>query len=486
MPNPFANRPLTLRLFAAVVAFIPLLTSCGDDGGTDITPPPVPAPVAQVTVTGPAATVAVGQTLQLTASAQDAAGNVLDDRTFSWATSEATLATVSSSGLVSSLAQGQVEVSATVEGVTGRMTVTVTAGPAPPPDVTPALREIATGLSFPLYLTSPSNDTRLFVVQKGGVIRVIKDGAVLEAPFLDITGKVRATEGESGLLGMAFFPDYATSGRFVVHYTDDVGASQISLFRVSSDPDRADPASESRVMEVTRPGRAHFGGQLEFGPDGMLYIGLGDGDDSDGGRGQSRRDLLASILRIDVMSASPYAVPPDNPFVAVTDARPEVWSYGLRNPWRFSFDPANGDLYIADVGESQWEELDYSAAADGAGRGVNYGWSVMEGRHCTRDGCDQTGFALPVLEYSHAEGCSITGGYVYRGAALPVLQGKYFYSDFCSGFVRSVRMEGGVAVEQTDWPELEPGGLVTSFGRDAAGELYLLTRQGGVYQIVPE
>jgi glucose/arabinose dehydrogenase len=196
--------------------------------------------------------------------------------------------------------------------------------------------------------------------------------------------------------------------------------------------------------------------------------------------------MLASILRIDVMSATPYAVPPDNPFVAVAGARPEVWSYGLRNPWRFSFDRATGDLYIGDVGESRFEEVNFASAADGAGRGVNFGWSLMEGLHCLRQECDGTGLALPVVEYSHEDGCSVTGGYVYRGSAVPSLQGKYFYSDFCRGWVRSLRMEGGVALEQTDWPELQPGGLVTSFGEDAAGELYLLTRQGGVYKIVSQ
>ena len=486
MPNPFANRLVTLRVFAAVVALIPLLMSCGDDGNTDITPPPEPAPVAQVTVTAPATTVEVGQTLQLTASAQDASGNVLDDRPFSWTTSDAALASVSSSGLVGGLAPGEIEISATAEDVAGSLTITVTSTPVPPPaTVTPALQEVATGLTFPLYVASPPGDSRLFVVQKGGVIRVIKDGAVLDAPFLDITSKVMSTAGESGLLGMAFFPDYATSGRFLVHYSDFSGASRISLFRASADPDRADP-TESLVLEVTRPGQAHFGGQLVFGPDGMLYIGLGDGDDSDGGRGQSLADLLGSILRIDVTSASPYAVPVDNPFVATAGARPEVWSYGLRNPWRFSFDPANGDLYIGEVGESQWEEVNYSSTADGAGRGVNYGWSLMEGRHCSRAGCDETGLSLPVLEYSHDEGCSVTGGYVYRGAALTGHEGKYFYADFCRGWVHSLRMEAGVAVDQTDWPALAPGGQITSFGKDDAGELYLTTRQGGVYKIVPQ
>ena len=461
--------------------FFLLAAACGSDEGGDLQPLP---PVAAVTVTSPAATVMVGQTLQLTATAKAATGATLEDRVFQWTTSDAAVASVSESGLVTGIGAGQAVISAVSEGVTGNVTISVNAA-LPPPSVTPGLQEIATGLDFPLYLTSPPGDGRLFVVEKGGVIRVIKDGAVLDAPFLDITSIVRSTEGEAGLLGLAFFPDYATSGRFVVHYTDVSGASRISMFRASADPDRAD-ATESLVLEVTRPERAHFGGQLVFGPDGMLYIGLGDGGDSDGGRGQSLSDLLGSILRIDVTSASPYTVPADNPFVATPNAHPEIWSYGLRNPWRFSFDRANGDLYLADVGESQWEEVNYGGAADGAGKGINYGWSRMEGRHCSQEGCDQTGITLPVLEYGHNDGCSITGGYVYRGTALPALQGKYFYSDLCLGWVHSFRMEGGAAVEETDWPALQPGGLVTSLGEDAAGELYILTRQGGVYKIVPK
>jgi glucose/arabinose dehydrogenase len=420
---------------------------------------------------------------------------VVEGGSFEWATTDAAVASVSPAGLVTGLTQGQVEIRATTEGVTGSMAITVTAGPPSPPPppppppspLVPALQELATGLNFPTYLTSPPGDERLFILEKAGKIRLLKGGTLLEEPFLDLTAKVGSTHGEQGLLGLAFPADHASSGRFIVHYTARSGESRVSLFRISADPDRADPASESVVLTISRPGTAHNGGQILFGPDGFLYIGLGDGDDSDGGRGQSLEDLLASILRIDVSSGTSYTVPPDNPFVATASARPEVWSYGLRNPWRFSFDRANGDLYIADVGERNWEEVNYASAADGAGRGINYGWSRMEGRHCfVAQGCDQTGLALPVLEYSHSDGCSVTGGYVYRGAALPGLQGTYFYADYCGGWVRSFRMQGGVVVEETDWPALEPGGRVTSFGEDAAGELYLVTEQGGVFKIVPE
>jgi glucose/arabinose dehydrogenase len=322
------------------------------------------------------------------------------------------------------------------------------------------------------------------VLLKAGPIRIIKDGALLPTPFLELTAKVSSSAGEQGLLGLAFAPDYATSGRFFVHYNDHFNVNRVSAFRVSANPDQGDPSSEAQVLAFPQPGVAHNGGQLSFGPDGMLYVGLGDGDDADQGRGQSLADPFANIMRIDV-STQPYTVPADNPFVSTADARPEIWSYGFRNPWRFSFDRATGDLYIGDVGESKWEEVNYASASSGAGKGVNFGWDEMEGLHCfkLRD-CNQTGFTLPVLEYSHDEGCAVVSGYVYRGPAMPSLQGTYFYADYCAGWVRSFRIQGGVATEQKDWPELKPGGQITSFGEDSAGELYIVTQQGGVYKII--
>ena len=360
--------------------------------------------------------------------------------------------------------------------------------PAPPEGTVPvALQEVAAGLAFPLYLTAPPADPRLFVVEKGGAIRVIKDGLLLEAPFLDLAGAV-STGSEQGLLGLAFPADYGSSGRFVVHYTDPAGDTRVSTFLVSADPDRADPASESVVLTAEQPFANHNGGQILFGPDGHLYLGLGDGGSSNDpdGRGQSLDDLLGAILRIDLAGGSPYAVPADNPFVGTPGARPEIWSYGLRNPWRFSFDRTTGDLYVADVGQSPWEEVDHAPAAEGAGRGVNFGWRRMEGRHCVEgDSCDQTGLVLPVLEYDHGSGCSISGGYVYRGAAIPALQGHYFYADFCQGWVRSLRLEAGAVAEEADWPTLRPGGSIPSFGEDASGELYVVASDGRVLKIVP-
>lgn len=475
-----SRRPTLLALSPVLVLGGSLLACGGDDGGGNVEP----NPVTTVTVTAPASTVQVGQTVQLSATARNGAGAVVEGRTFQWSTADGAIASVSSTGLVTGLAEGQVEIRAVTENVTGSLAITVSAAPVPGP-VTLGVDQVASGLRFPTYLVSPPGDPRLFVLEKAGAIRIIKDGAVLDRPFVDLSAKVASQAGEQGLLGIAFPPDYAATGRFYVHYNGRDGLNRVSLLRVSADPDQADPASETDVLAVSQPGVAHNGGQLLFGPDGMLYIGLGDGDDSDNGRGQSLEDPLASILRIDVSAGTPYTVPADNPFVATPGARPEIWSYGLRNPWSFSFDPATGDLYIGDVGESAWEELDYASAAEGAGRAVNYGWSIMEGLHCVRNrNCDQTGLTAPVLEYGHTDGCSIIGGHVYRGAAIPSLQGTYFYADYCGGWVRSLRMTGGLPVEQTEWPTLRPGGQITSFGQDAAGELYVATQQGGVFKIV--
>jgi glucose/arabinose dehydrogenase len=362
------------------------------------------------------------------------------------------------------------------------------AGPNLPTGEGVRLLEIASGLSFPLYLTGPTGDlSRLFIVEKTGGIRIVKDGILLPDPFLDISGQVSGGM-EQGLLGLAFPPDYASTGRFVVHYTDTAGNTRLSVFRVSGNPDIADGSSEQVILTADQPAPNHNGGQVAFGPDGFLYLGLGDGGGSNDpqGRGQDLSELLGSILRVDVQSGTSYTVPADNPFVGQQPAtRPEVWSYGLRNPWRFSFDRANGDLYIADVGQTDFEEIDVASAADGSGKGVNYGWSIMEGDHCLGGGqCEQTGLTLPTFQYNHGEGCSIIGGYVYRGNAVPALQGLYFFGDFCQGWVHSFRFSSGTATELTNWPTLRTGSTLTSFGEDAAGELYVLESSGRVSRIV--
>jgi glucose/arabinose dehydrogenase len=324
-------------------------------------------------------------------------------------------------------------------------------------------------------------------VEQTGAIRIVKDGALLSTPFLDISGRI-SVSGEQGLLGLAFYPDYTNSGRFIVHYTNPAGDTHLSVFQVSGDPDLADAASEQVILTADQPYANHNGGQVAFGPDGYLYLGLGDGGAANDpeGRGQNLSDLLGSILRVDVQTGTSYTVPADNPFVGQPGIQPEVWSYGLRNPWRFSFDRATGDLYIADVGQDRYEEVDVAPASEGSGKGINYGWNIMEGVHCLGGGeCNETGLTSPDFEYEHNQGCSITGGYVYRGAGVPALQGVYFYGDFCQGWVRSFRYTAGSVTEVTDWPTLRPGGPVLSFGEDAAGELYVMSSSGGVFKVIP-
>jgi len=375
--------------------------------------------------------------------------------------------------------------------------------PAPPPGTPPAialrLERIDAGLSlnFPLFLTAPPGDTdRLFVVERGGVIKVVDRATnALIGTFLDIRNLVVSTAGERGLLGLAFDPQYSTNRRFYVSYTDANGTSVVARYLADpNNPDIALTTADRTIITVAQPFDNHNGGMIAFGPDNFLYFGLGDGGSGGdpGNRAQNPGELLGKLLRIDVSLAAPapqpaYAIPSGNPCVGQAGVREEIWSIGLRNPWRYSFDRQSGDLYIADVGQSAREEVNVSTSAGGAGRGINYGWNVMEGSLCFPPGaaCSSAGLALPAIEYDHTNGCSITGGYVYRGAAVPVLQGTYFYSDFCTGFVRSFRLASGMVTEHADWPLLRPGGNITSFGEDAAGELYVITSGGGLFRIVP-
>jgi glucose/arabinose dehydrogenase len=357
---------------------------------------------------------------------------------------------------------------------------------SPEPVADLALEPVAAGLDFPLFLTAPPGDDRLFIVERYGRIRVIRDGQVLGEPFLDVSSLI-STEGEQGLMGLAFDPAFADNGRFLISYSDTRGDLILAAYRVSSDPDVADGSSGVVRLRVPHPEPTHYSGMLAFGPDGHLYVGVGDGGAPGdfAATGQDRSDLLGSILRLDVTGDVGYAVPAGNPYVDSTGILPEIWSYGLRNPWRFSFDRATGDLYIGDVGEDQREELDVAAAANDGGKGVNFGWSVMEGLACARgDACDRDGFTDPVLDYAHDDGCSITGGYAYRGRALAGLEGSYFYGDFCGGWVRSVHVVNGQVTRETRWLGLDTGGNITSFGQDADGELYVLTSDGTVSRIV--
>jgi glucose/arabinose dehydrogenase len=356
---------------------------------------------------------------------------------------------------------------------------------SPPAGV--GLETVVDGLDFPVWLASAPDDRRLFVVEKGGRVVIVENGTLLPTPFLDLRGRV-STGSEQGLLSLAFHPGYAANGRFFVNFTDTAGDTRVVEYRVSAgDPDRGDPGSARVILAIEQPFSNHNGGQILFGPDGMLYVGMGDGGSGGDprGNGQDLGALLGKLLRIDVDGGQPYAIPPDNPFVDTPGARPEVWAYGLRNPWRFSFDRETGDLTIADVGQNQYEEVN---AVRGGGPGLNYGWNVMEGVHCFEpsEGCDRSGLTLPVAEYDHGDGCSVTGGFVYRGSRIPDLRGTYLYSDYCSGFVRSFRFENGRAEDERRWTELEPPDhSVPSFGEDADGELYLLSAGGTVHKVVP-
>jgi len=369
-------------------------------------------------------------------------------------------------------------------GSPGRVIDTLVISSAPAP---PSLALVASGLSSPLFLTSPPGDNaRLFIVEKTGRIRIVTNGTLLATPFLDISSQV-SNGGEQGLLGLAFHPQYAQNGIFVVNYTNQSGDTRVSRFTVSANPDLADGGSEQVVLGVAQPFENHNGGMLAFGRDGYLYVGLGDGGSGGDpqGNGQDRTTLLGSILRLDIDGAAPYTIPPTNPFASSQTFRHEIWAYGVRNPWRFSFDRSTGDLYIGEVGQGAREEIDFQPATSTGGE--NYGWNIMEGAICfsPSSGCNQAGLTLPVLDYDHSQGCSVTGGYVYRGTAVPALQGRYLYADWCQGWVRSFRMQGGQAVDRMDWPTLAPGGSITSFGQDAQGEVYVLVGQGSVYRIVP-
>jgi glucose/arabinose dehydrogenase len=379
-------------------------------------------------------------------------------------------------------------------------TLTPTATPSATPTPTPTplspaagialLPIISEGLERPTFLTH-AFDERLFVTEQVGRIRIIENGQLLPAPFLDITDRVGATGSEQGLLGLAFHPNYGTPdapgyGQFYVNYTDKMGDTHISRFSVLlDDPYTADPGSEEWYLRVDQPYPNHNGGMLAFGPDGYLYAGLGDG--GSGGdplnAGQSLTTLLGKILRLDVdTTPDEYAIPPDNPFVDDAEAMPEIWAYGLRNPWRFSFDRLTGDLFIGDVGQNMWEEVSFQPG--GSAGGENYGWRIMEGSHCYDGGaCSPASRILPIFEYDHSQGCSISGGYVYRGALYPELAGNYFVADYCQGTIWRLFPDGeGWLADLL----LDSDLIISSFGEDMHGELYTLNYGlGGVYQVIP-
>lgn len=345
---------------------------------------------------------------------------------------------------------------------------------------------VADGFELPLYATGAGDGSqRLFVVGQRGTVEIVRDGQRLERPFLDITGIVGSSANEQGLLSIAFHPDYATNGQFFVNYTNLDGDTVIARYRVANDPDVADPASAEVLLTIDQPAANHNGGLVKFGPDGYLYIGTGDGGRAGDpwGNAQNRGVLLGKLLRIDVDGGTPYGIPRDNPFVDQPEMRPEIWAWGLRNPWRFSFDRATDDLYIADVGQNMYEEVNFQPA--GSPGGENYGWNIMEGTSCYQTiSCDTSNLVLPLVVYPHGQaGCSITGGYVYRGTTFPELAGVYFYADYCSGKIWALHNDADE--EWRNAEVLDTRLSISSFGEDEAGELYLTDSfGGGLYRLV--
>ena len=355
------------------------------------------------------------------------------------------------------------------------------------PSLTPVLVE--NGFDQPILVTNAADGSdRLFVVEKAGVIKIVASGTTLSPPFLDIRAKV-GTTGERGLLGLAFHRAYETNRRFYVFYTRaSTGRLVIEEYRASiGDPDVADPSTARTILTIAHPATNHNGGHLAFGRDGYLYIAVGDG----GGSGdpendaQSKESLLGKLLRIDIDRTDgvrAYRRPASNPYVGKPGLN-EIWSRGLRNPWRFSFDRATGDLWIGDVGQQRWEEVDRSTVSKGAGRGKNFGWRVMEGFHCYRPatGCNKQGKTKPLAEYGHTVGCSVTGGYVYRGTQSPSLAGLYVFGDFCSG--RIWMLPRGASKPAAETLLLDTGFNISSFGEDEAGEVYVVDYGGAIYRL---
>ncbi len=351
------------------------------------------------------------------------------------------------------------------------------------------LQQFASGFIRPCDITNAGDD-RIFVVEQRGYIWILdKNGNKLPAPFLNIDPIVGSTGTEQGLLGLAFHPNYPLTPYFFVNYTDNNGDTQVSRFSVSdTDPNLADPNSEWNLLQADQPYGNHNGGCVKFGPDGYLYIGLGDGGSGGDpqGNGQKKTTFLGKMLRIDVDNGSPYGIPPSNPFIADAVTLDEIWAIGVRNPWRFSFDRLTGDLWIGDVGQDAWEEIDFQPA--GSPGGQNYGWRCYEGNHTfNTTGCPpMTEMTFPVAEYANSGplGCSITGGFVYRGFSFPQLYGKYLYTDYCTGLLWSIVPDGAGGWTNTQIADLINGQLV-SFGENKNGELFALGNSNGiVYRVV--
>ncbi|MDB5749135.1 MAG: glucose dehydrogenase [Massilia sp.] len=477
-----------MLLLSLPLLLLLLLASCGGGGGNPgtITPPPAPPGATtgalQVVINSlPPGTNGAVRVTGPSNFAQDVTGtqilNKLAPGSYSVAASN-----VSVGSVIYTPAPGTQSVVVTA-GATA--TATVAYGS---PALALALQDIGPSFANPTFVTAPPGDDRLFVVERRGVIRVVRNGATLTQPWLDISANVFAG-GEGGLLSMAFDPNFAGNGYFYVYYTDLSQNIVVERYGSSPTPNLADPTSALTILRIPHPQfQNHFGGQVAFGPDGFLYTATGDGGGAGDPFGNARNpgSLLGKMLRVDVRGATlaqPYTIPAGNPWVNQPGRRPEIWAWGLRNPWRFAFD--GEQLYTADVGQDAREEVNIATLSQG---GLNYGWDIMEGTACHDAAtCDRTGLTLPVFEYEHGandvNGCSITGGYVYRGTAIPELTGRYFYSDFCRGYIKSFFATGAGIAEQRDWG-LNGAGQLVSFGRDGAGELYVVSAGGRVFRIV--
>ena len=473
-------------LFPALFLAV-LLTACGG-GGDAGTPGPVAPPPAATT--GALAVTSSGLPAGINASLRVTGPNNYQQDL----TGPQTLSQLAP-GDYTVVAQAVTSDGATYEPAPTSQTLSVAAGATASASVaysssafTLGVTEVVSGLDFPTWLTAPPGDTRLFVTERRGRVRIVENGITRTMPFLDIGSRV-ATLGEGGLLSLAFDPQFARNGYFYVAYTDPQRNIVIERYSVGANPMLADPVSGLVILRIPHPDFLnHFGGQLAFGPDGYLYLGTGDGGGAGDPQGNARNlaVLLGKLLRIDVSSASstqPYTIPADNPYRAQAGHRAEIWASGLRNPWRFSFDGER--LFLSDVGQDRREEVNIAGIRQA---GLNYGWNLMEGTLCYgATSCERSNLTLPAFEYDHgvdnANGCSITGGFVYRGRALPELVGHYLYSDFCGGYLKSFYPAASTVVQARDW-RVGDIGQVVSFGQDGAGELYLITNDGSLQKIV--
>lgn len=363
-----------------------------------------------------------------------------------------------------------------------------------PVQETPAFRVltvdvVANGLNNPVHVASPPGDTRLFVVERAGVVRIVENGTVRQQPFLDASSEVSTFGSERGMLSIVFHPQYAANRRFFVSYTGNDGNIHLAEYRASTtDPNVASAATRTSVLSIPTTGVQHYGGMLAFTPEGYLLMSVGEGGtySNPGGESQNTSTLLGKLVRLDVDGGSPYTIPPDNPYAGVEHARPEIWALGLRNPWRFSIDPLSQQLYLTDVGDVLYEEVN---VVPSNAPGLNYGWNFFEGSRCQfgLDFCSSDEFHAPQIEYPHQPPCSsVTGGIVYRGAAVPEHQGRYFYSDYCLGWIRSFRYFAGTITEQLDWATSTPAERIVSFGEDGTGELYAVSLTGRIFRIGAE